>query len=132
MNTTATANAPTRLSLYKLLLETTIWVEISPAEYRRILRWLEQNRSQTSRRNAVDNLFETFVWFPTLADGRVWIPLGHLTRLFVQIEERTPAFASEQHPNVVMRDSLQRNRAELNGGQILDLRLAQITREAGQ
>jgi len=113
----------TRLSLYKLFQPSTIWVAVSNGERARILDWLCRNRSNTARRNAVDDLYETFVWFPTADGDRVFVPLGHMTRLYAQIDDRIPANAGENHPNVVFRASLLGYRDQTSGDHILLLRL---------
>jgi hypothetical protein len=115
----------TRLSLYKLFNATTVWVEVSSNEYTRILNWLERHRSNTSRRNAVDNLLETFVWFPTFDGHHLFVPLGHLTRLLAQVDERIPVYASDNHPQVEFRESLQRHREQTNGQHIWAIRMAE-------
>lgn len=122
----------TRLSLYKLLLPTTVWVAITPAEYARILAWLERHRSSTSRRNAVDNLYETFLWFPSREGDRIYVPLGHMSRLFAQVEERIPKFAASDHPSVRFRDSLRGPRGELTGHRVMLLRSSIAVEGTGQ
>jgi hypothetical protein len=121
----------TRLSLYKLFLSSTIWGKLTHTERRRILYWLELHKSNTSRRNAADNLYETFVWFPTTEEGDVWVPLGHLTRLLDHIDARTPSNAAT-HPNLTLRRSLRRTLETCTGPYILGLRVAALNEQAAQ
>lgn len=121
----------TRLSLYKLFRPSTIWVNLTVSEYRQILHWLELHKSRTSRRNAADNLHDTFLWFPTIVEEGVWVPAGHMSRLFDQIEARTPTNAAV-HPSLALRQSLQRIRDTLTGAHIFDLRIAATGRAVGQ
>ena len=123
-STTEAPRRATRLSLYKLFLPTTVWVAMTPDELGRVRSWLCANRSRTARRNAVDDLWESYVWFPTTVGSEVYVPLGHLTRVFAQIDERTPDLAAPQHPNVLFKNSLLRSRNELSGDQVLLVRLA--------
>lgn len=104
------------------MLETTTWVGLSTTEYRRILTWLEQNGSRTSRLNEVDKLHQTFLWFPTRDGSVIYVPLGHMTRLFVQVEDRIPASATGNHINVQFRNGLIRTRGELTGDRIRMIR----------
>lgn len=125
-STTESPRRATRLSLYKLFLPTTVWVAMTADEVRRVRHWLRTNCSRTARRNAVNDLRESYVWFPTTVGSDVYVPLGHLTRLFAQIDERIPALAGTEHPNVCFKDSLRRSREELSGDQILLVRLAAL------
>ena len=115
----------TRLSLYKLFLGTTIWVALTPSEYEQSIAWLEHYKSANDSRNVVDNLYETFIWFPTTDEGQVWVPLGHLTRLIDQIDARVPTNAVN-HPNLTLRERLRRHRETTNGQEILAVRLSTI------
>jgi hypothetical protein len=135
MTTTTAAATPvpnTRLSLYKLMLRTTVWVALTNTEYRRILAWLEQHGSNTSRPNEVDKLLQTFLWFPTREGENVYVPLGHMTRLFVQVEDRIPASATGSHANVQFRNGLVRARGELTGDRIMMIRTEMATAGASQ
>lgn len=121
----------TRLSLYKLFLETTVWVSLSEETCNHALEWLDGRKSESSRRNAVNDLYETFVWFPTPHAGRVWVPLGHLTRMLDQLELRTPANAAV-HPNITLGQSLRGHAGTLTGTQVLSIRLTTIFGRRGQ
>lgn len=116
----------TRLSLYRLFLGATQYVEVSFGEYSRIMAWMANNKSRTTRRNAVDNLYETFVWFPAFQSDRCFVPLGHSTRLLKQVEQRIGARATHDHPNVVFQLWLGDFRPALNGSQVLEIKLRQI------
>lgn len=116
----------TRLSLYKLLLQSTIWEAISEEEYFRIIEWLLDRFGRSERRGAIPNLLDTFLWFPTIEDERIWVPVGHLNRLRDQVLLRVPRHASDNHPNVRLLERLQRHRDECNGSDILALRLSAL------
>lgn len=115
----------TRISLYKLFLRTTEWASVSRVEYLEILRWLYMRRSRSSRRNQFDSLYETFVWFPTEADGPVFVPLGHLTRARKAAMPKGYLPRGSTAPAVVVDWGY---RTSIPGDQILEMRLAQINR----
>lgn len=116
----------TRLSLYKLSLVTTNWVELSASEYNEIIIWLDNYVSRTSKPNNINRLFDTFTWFPTWDGSRFWVPLGHLNRLFEQIDARIPAGASVDHHNLSFRERLSGQRSERNGAEVSALRVASL------
>jgi len=121
----------TRLSLYKLFLPTTPWVDLSLQEHDDISTWISDHRSRTSRRNAIDNLHDTFNWFATQEGNHWWVALGHLNRLSDQIDARIPARASVNHSNVVFRESLRRHRIEIDGSAVLAIRLSALRSRRG-
>ena len=121
----------TRLSLYKLFLDTTIWVALTPSEYEQSIAWLEHYKSATDGRNALDNLYETFIWFPTADAGQVWVPLGHLVRLLDQLDARVPTNAVT-HPNLTLRERLRGHRDTTNGREILAVRLSALFQQVPQ
>ncbi|VXB68570.1 hypothetical protein BREVUG8_30062 [Brevundimonas sp. G8] len=121
----------TRLSLYKLFLETTVWVSLPPETCDHALDWLDCHKAEPANRNSVNDLYETFVWFPTPHEGRVWVPLGHLTRMLGQLELRTPANAVV-HPNITLGQNLRGHAGTLTGTQVLSIRLATIFGRRGQ
>ena len=126
-----TMTTNTRLSLYKLFRATTVWVSLSEATYDHILEWLDRHKSAPDNRNAVNDLYETLIWFPTAYAGRVWVPLGHIVRMLDQLELRTPANAVV-HPNITLGRSLRGHEGTLTGTDVLAIRVAAISRRRGQ
>jgi hypothetical protein len=115
----------TKLSLYKLFRTSTIWALFTSNEYAMIMEWLIQHSYLTEKRTSLDNLFDTFDWFRVREGDRVWVTLGHITRLRKEIDARFPRQRFDGS-NGTIRALLNISRNSLNGTQILAIKIQQF------
>lgn len=115
----------TKLSLYKLLLAPTTWVHITPNEFEMIMGWLTRHSYTTEKRTTLENLFDTFLWFPVLDGDRVWVALGHITRLQKEIDARFSRHRLDESDGAIC-SLLSVSRNHLSGTEILQIKARQV------
>lgn len=123
---TTTRTRVTRLSLRKLYLETTPWVEISDEERRDLLAWLQARRSRSARRNQFDDGYENFLTFPVPCRGAWLVPLGHLTA-FDRHRDSAGVLARMAMPSVITSRDF---RQATYGDVVMRMRIQQTMRGA--
>lgn len=120
--TASTTRRLTRLSLRKLYLSTTEWIDVTVAERLAVLTWLDARRSRTARRNQFDDGYENFLTFPVARGSGYLVPLGHLTA-FNRHYESASDLARIYVPQVIGRREF---RQPTYGDEVLRLKVEEV------